>query len=500
MAVRLTSRSLLFFLLCSVLSAQAAVRLPTVLGSHMVLQRDRPVHIWGFADPAEAVTAAFRGETRTAAADATGRWSLYFQAAGAGGPFDLLVKGTNELNLNDILVGDVWLASGQSNMEFPLARADSGTQDVSAANHPQIRLFKTEHRVSEYPLEDVPSRSWVKCDPKTIANFSAVAYYFGSDLQERLAVPVGLIESDWGGTPADAWTSLPALSSDAALMPVFSEWARMMEDEPHTLALRERELDKWQKDVAQAKAEGKRPPDKPWAPNQDNCWMPGGLYNAMIAPFTPYAIRGVIWYQGESNASPERAGIYARLFQTMIRDWRKAWGEGDFPFLFVQIANFTAGHNSEWPEVREAQLETLSLANTGMAVTIDIGNPTDIHPKDKKDVGLRLALAARAVAYGEKLEFSGPLFRQATTEGGSLRVWFDHAGNMTSKSAKIGGFEIAGSDHKFQPAEARIEGSSVVVSNAEIPSPKFVRYGWSDNPECSLFNGQGLPASPFRSF
>ena len=259
-------------------------------------------------------------------------------------------------------------------------------------------------------------------------------------------------------------------------------------------------MKEWEQAVAEAKAEGKPAPGRPWAPNQDNCWQPAGLFNAMIAPLTRFPIRGAIWYQGESNAGPERAPLYAHLFQTMIQDWRRAWGQGDFPFLFVQIANFKTGPDAMWPEVRDAQRQTLSLANTGMAVTIDIGEATNIHPLNKQDVGLRLALAAEAISYGEKIEYSGPLFRQATVEGKEMRVWFDHAASgLKAKGDAVQGFEVAGATGKFVEAQARIEGATVVVSAMSVIEPRRVRYAWKDVPDCNLFNGENLPASPFRS-
>jgi sialate O-acetylesterase len=260
----------------------------------------------------------------------------------------------------------------------------------------------------------------------------------------------------------------------------------------------QREEREFQKAVAQAKTEGKPEPNKPWQPDFA-AWAPSALYNGMIAPLTPFAIRGAIWYQGESNTGPDRASLYARLLQTMIRDWRSAWGEGDFPFLFVQIANFNTEAEELWPVVRDAQRQTLALRNTGMAVTIDIGDPDDIHPKNKQDVGLRLALAARAIAFGEQIEWSGPLYRQITREEHSLRVWFDHANALVAKGGEVSGFEVAGADGKYSPGDARIEGASVVVTSAAVPKPVSVRYGWAANPRCNLFNREGLPASPFQA-
>jgi sialate O-acetylesterase len=250
--------------------------------------------------------------------------------------------------------------------------------------------------------------------------------------------------------------------------------------------------------MAQAKANGTPQPDWHWHPDFA-AWAPAALYNGMIAPLTPFAIRGVIWYQGESNSGPDRAPLYARLFPTMIRDWRNHWGEGDFPFLFVQIANWNTAPEDLWPDVRNAQRQALALKNTGMAVTIDIGDAVDIHPKNKLDVGLRLALAARAIAYEEKIEWSGPLYRQVTQEEHALRVWFDHANGLAAKGAALTGFEIAGADGKYAPANAKIEGASVVVSNATVTAPISVRYGWAANPTCNLVNREGLPASPFQA-
>jgi sialate O-acetylesterase len=481
------------------LSLHAAVRLPSVLGEHMVVQRGLPVHIWGFADPGEPVTASFRGATGSATADDLGRWSIYLPPGDAGGPFELIIRGSNEIALRDVLAGDVWVASGQSNMEWVVKNANNATAEIAAAKYPKIRLFHVRNKSSEYPLEDAEADPWVICDPETVGSFSAVAYYFGRDLNEKTGVPIGLISTSWGGTPADAWTSLDAIGADASLMPVFEEWAKMMDAQPAALLRWEKQLRKWEDDVAHAKADGKPEPPRPWAPNQGQSWRPAGLFNGMIAPLTPFPIRGAIWYQGESNSSPERAPLYAHLFQSMIRDWRRAWGLGDFPFYFVQLANFKAGANNRWPEVREAQRDTLALANTGMAVTIDIGNPDDIHPRNKQDVGGRLARWALANVYGQNIEYSGPLFRQATRDANGMRVWFDHAAGLNAHGGALSGFEIAGGDRKFVPAEARIDGSSVLVSSAQIEHPEYVRYGWSDNPSCNLYNSAGLPASPFRS-
>jgi len=308
-------------------------------------------------------------------------------------------------------------------------------------------------------------------------------------------VPIGLVETFWSGTAAESWTSLRALSADASLMPVFAVRTKMVDERETTVLKMQQEEHEFQQALAQANAEGKPAPSKPWHPDFAG-WAPAALFNGVIAPLAHSAIRGVIWYQGESN-SGERAPIYAHLFQTMIRDWRRSWDEGDFPFLFVQLANWNNGER--WPEVRDAQRQALALRNTGMAVAIDIGDAVNLHPPNKQDVGLRLALAARAIAYGEKIEWSGPLYRQLTREDHALRVWFDHANGLRPKDGSLLGFEVAGADGKYSPAEAKIEGISVVVSSAAVPVPVFVRYGWAQNPTCNLYNGEGLPASPFQA-
>lgn len=480
-------RIILLFSLCAAW-AHADVRLPAVISDHMLIQRDMPVRIWGWADPAERISVRFAGQSVATAADNLGHWFVFLAPVQAGGPHELTVQGKNTITVRDVLAGDVWVASGQSNMGFTLARAANAKDEIAAARYPNLRLFKVALKTSDYPLDDVKG-SWAPCSPETVPNITAVGYFFGRDLHKKLNIPIGILESDWGGTPADAWTSMTALAADPALLPVFANWAQTIDRYP--LARERYELAR--------KQNPKKRINPPAGPGHQHA--PSVLYNAMIAPITPYAIRGVIWYQGESNAgSLSRALGYRRLFPAMIQDWRRAWSQGDFPFLFVQLANFKTAATAAWPELREAQTMTLRLANTGMAVTIDIGNPVDIHPTDKQDVGNRLALAARAVAYGEKLVYSGPLFRQATSEPHALRVWFDHTGGgLVAKGGELRGFTVAGADGKFVPAQARIDGKTIVVTGEKIGRPVYVRYAWADNPECNLYNAEGLPASPFRN-
>ncbi len=496
---RMKRQRVLLLLLClGMLSASAAlaeVRLDSIYADHMVLQRNLPVPVRGSADAGETVSVTFRGETRQAIAGKFGRWEVVLPPGTAGGPFDILVRGSNTIRLSDVLVGDVWVASGQSNMEFTTRGVLNAASELKHANQPNIRLFHVKVSTSPYPLDEVSARSWVACSPETAPDFSAVAFFFGKEIEADQKVPIGLIESDWGGTSAEAWTSTRAISADASLMPVFASWALRMEDESSLIPQKEYE----DREMARAKAEGKPQPVFTDRVDVVSRVTPGGLYNAMIAPITHFPIRGVIWYQGENNASVEQAPVYARLFQTLIQDWRRQWGEGNFPFLFVQLPNFNSGSGDGWPELREAQRQALVLRNTGMAVTIDIGDPATVHPRDKQDVGHRLALVARGVAYGEPIEYSGPLFRMQSQQGHAIRIWFDHGSGLVAKGGALKGFEIAGADKKFLPADAQIDGKNVVVSNMDIADPVFVRYSWSDNPDGNLYNEAGLPASPFQS-
>ncbi|HEX8335922.1 MAG TPA: sialate O-acetylesterase [Pyrinomonadaceae bacterium] len=636
-------------------AARADVRVPSVVGDNMVLQQGRKARVWGWAEPGGRVTVSFRGERATAAADARGRWEVFVGPHKAGGPFELTVAARNTLTFRNVLVGEVWVCSGQSNMEWSLANAQDGAREA-AADYPFIHLFTVEKKTSAEPLEDVEGR-WVVTTPKEAASFSAVGYFFGRELHKRLGVPVGLIHTSWGGTPAEAWTSRDTLKAAAVLRPILDRYDRQLADLPRLRREYESARDEWAskyvmedpgnrgepqgyakpghdtggwkrmnvpqfwesagldvdgvvwfrrelevpaawagKDLtlklgviddfdttyfngervgstgpdtpnawvaprryrvpgslvragrntvavrvfdrvggggfgggtmtlapADAAADGgvalngewlykeeatvpsraidwSRQPQPPGAANQNN---PTVLYNAMLAPLLPYVIRGAIWYQGESNAG--RAEQYRTLFPAMIRDWRAAWRQGDFPFYFVQLANWKArpkdSIDSEWAELREAQSMTLrEVTNTGMAVAIDIGNPDDIHPRNKLDVGLRLARWALADTYGMRVEQSGPLYASHKVEGDRVRVTFRHAGGLkTRDGAPPAGFYVAGADRRFVPAEARVEGGAVVVWSRDVKAPVAVRYAWADNPAANLYNSEGLPASPFRT-
>jgi sialate O-acetylesterase len=491
--------------------APAQVTLPKFLSDHMVVQRNMPVHIWGMAAPGEKVSVTFRGQTETASASNLGRWSVYLKPGAAGGPFDIAVTGTPTqvadssaaptqgpaqiITIHDVLVGDVWIASGQSNMQFALEGAASAATDLPKASIPNIRLLLVDDKAADYPQDDLPTTGWAASTPESAKQFSAVAWFFAREIHQREHVPVGVIASSWGGTTAEAWTRMTALGQDAQINSLFAARGQMM-DQAADMALTVKDEDRQR---AEAKAQGKPEPQFPWhAPFES--WGPGNLWNAMIAPLTGMPIRGVIWYQGESNAGPERAPYYDRVMRDMIEDWRHEWGIGPFPFYYVQIADFITGPEVNWANLREQQRRTLGERNTAMAVTIDIGTPDNIHPPDKADVGHRLALAARALDYGETgLEYSGPMFRQATIEGSSIRAWFDHAKGLTAKGGQVTSVEIAGADGKFVPATATIDGETIVASSPGVPSPIAIRYGWASNPQCNLFNSDGLPASPFTS-
>ncbi len=493
---------LLLLLSSTAFAAQAEVRLPKLFSSHMVLQRDQPIHIWGWSEPGESVSATFHGATATSTGDPLGHWSLYLPPQSAGGPFQLTVTGSNKIALDDILVGDVWFASGQSNMEMPVsgfpgsAIVNNSAAEIKDANHPDMRLFLVGDKASDYPLNDFAGEpSWTVCSPETAAKFSAVAYFFGRDLQNKEHVPIGLIDSSWGGTPGASWISLDGISSDASLMPVFAARAGMIDQQADTAAIVAAE----KREDAAARSANRPLPKHPWRPDPAS-WAPAALFNGMVAPATPFVMKGVIWYQGESDSEAARAPLYDKVFPALISDWRAHWREGNFPFLFVQISSFKTAASESWPIIREAQLRTLALTNTAMAVSIDIGNPDNIHPPDKQAVGARLALAARAVAYGEHIEYSGPLFRQTSAENGGMRVWFDHVeGGLIAKGGTLEGFEIAGEDHRFVAATARIDGPSVLVTSPQVTRPEYVRFGWANAPIVNLFNSVGLPASPFTS-
>ena len=487
-AMQRTIIALLLALLACAGSASADVQLPGIISNHMVLQRDAPVRIFGRALPDEAVTVTFRGQTVDTVANALGRWEVWLKPLSPGPAADMTIRGANVVTVSDVLVGDVWVGSGQSNMQWAVRQSDNPEVEAAAAKYPQIRLFYVPRRTAATPAEDVDAR-WVICSPETVGDFSAVLYYFGRQMHTDLKAPMGLIHSSWGGTPIASWISGPSLVSNARLEPFLSFWQNVIRLYPANQARHELAVKKWEASGSQ----GPRPA-APMGPGHAH--EPTTLYNAMIAPLVKYTIKGALWYQGETEAGRAQGQIYGEALMTLVQDWRRAFGQGDFPFYWVQLANYgNAAKNGHWMRVQEGQVKATALRNTGVAIINDIGNPTNIHPTNKQDVGRRLALLAQDRG-------GSPLYRQFTREAGAIRIWFDNAGRSLKTrggSEVVTGFQIAGADGKYVPATARIDGATVVVSSPEVPNPQSVRYAWDYDPVANLVNAAGLPASAFRT-
>jgi sialate O-acetylesterase len=631
---------LLFFaLLLASASARADVKPANIFGSHMVLQRDLPIKIWGWAGKSESVSIEFHGQKKRATPDQDGKWTVVLESEPAGGPFSLVISGRNTIVFEDVLVGDVWVCSGQSNMEWILKNAVNGDREVAAANFPAIRHLEIPDKTSLQPEKDIAKSTWQVCNPAQAGQFSAVAYFFARKLYEETKIPIGLVNSTWGGTHCETWMSKTTLQNCLEFQEAVASLPQSLPDfeqmERRKLDLL---IDKFQGNINRAATadgwESEYWNDADWMPLQapqlweeqglqdfdgvvwlrksitlteaqalqpatlllgtiDDCdstylngqkigftcswdlpriypvpagllkpgrnviavkvidWGGGGgfygqeralqlvlgkdsialagawkasadrqsiqtslgpntlptlLFNGMVSPIIPFGIKGVIWYQGESNVP--RAAQYARAFPLLITDWRTQWQQGDFPFYFVQLAAYLLPEKnnlmgSDWAELRDAQRQALALPNTGMVVATDIGDANDIHPRNKQDVGLRLALQALRHDYGKNIEYSGPLYRSMQVNGREIELSFDHAGSGLVAKNKYGylfGFAIAGADQQFKWAKATIKGDKVVVFSEEVPNPVAVRFGWLDNPEeTNLFNREGLPASPFRT-
>jgi sialate O-acetylesterase len=492
MLPRLVCGSLLLALATG-LGAQA--RLHPLFQDHMVLQRDQQVPVWGEAAPGEQVTVEFAGQKLTTKAGADGRWSVALAPLKVGKPRRLVVTASNRLVLEDVLVGEVWLCSGQSNMAWPLPRARNAKAEIAAASHPQIRLFQVPRLVSKVPVDRPKGGTWRVCSPEHARSFSAVAYFFGRHLHQQLDVPIGLVQSAVGGTPAEAWTSSKGLD-DPEFASIRARWQKADADFPRF----QQKLKAWQEAAAKAKQAGEKPPPRPRGTNPMRTHRASGLYNGMIAPLLPFAIRGAIWYQGEANVG--RAYQYRKLFPAMIRDWRRAFAQPDLPFFWVQLAPFRYGRHDRraCAELWEAQSMALSLPHTGMAVALDLGNPRNIHPANKQDVGRRLGLCAEALVYGRDVQYSGPVFAKLRVDGGKAVLLFDQVGKgLMAKDGTLEGFQVAGKDKTFHPGTAVVHGDTVVVTSDAVARPLAVRYAWHDTATASLYNKDGLPASPFRT-
>ena len=463
----------------------ATVHPNSLFSDHIVLQRNAVLPVWGTADPGENITVRFREQSISALTGTDGKWSVQLTPVGAGGPFTMTISGSNTVEIREVYVGELWVCSGQSNMERqlgprpPQPLIDKWQEEAASANLPQIHEYFVPEKLSKGVSADAAGH-WETCTPETAPKFSAVSFFFARALYQDIKVPIGLLFTAWGGTTAESWVSEEALRNRPDLMNILKAHddyvaqypAKLDQYKSQTATL----LEKYNADLAAAKAAGAPSPmpfKAPRAPDTPEATAPGRLYNAMIAPLIRFPIRGVIWYQGESNGG--RGLQYRNLFPALIGDWRARWGR-DFPFLYVQIAPYRGAD----PAIREAQLLTaLRVPDTALTVITDAGDATNIHPSHKRPVGERLALAARALAYGEKIEYSGPLIESANPEDGKIVVKFTHAGGLNAKGGAVTGFQIAGS--------------------AGIPNPQYVRYGWAPVPDGNLFNSSGLPASPFRT-
>jgi sialate O-acetylesterase len=490
------------WVLLSAAPVLADVRVPQIFSDNLVLQRGMEIPVWGWADPGEEVAIRIGQFGLTTTANDSGTWSVKLPAMEAGGPFELVVSGKNTLRLQNVLVGEVWVCSGQSNMEWSVRASKNPEEEAAAASYPEIRLFHVPRRALGQPATDLAA-VWRPCQPDSVVNFSAVAYYFGREIHQKLDVPVGLINTSWGGTRIEPWTppagfeAVPELASVVAQI----EQAQAAFRESVRPALLP--LEDWIRQCHRALAVNEPIPPMPAIPSHPLAHhaRPTGLYNGMVHPIVPYAIRGAIWYQGESNRTDGMA--YFHKMKALINGWRSVWGQGNFPFYFVQLAPF---QYREGPlvlaELREAQTAALSVPNTGMAVTMDIGNLKDIHPRNKQDVGKRLALWALAGPYEQVgVVFSGPVYKTMTLENDRIRILFEHTGSglASRDGAALTWFEIAGDDKSFHKAQAEIDGNTVVVWSEAVPAPKAVRYGWHQDAEPNLANKEGLPAVPFRT-
>ncbi len=497
----------------------AKLTLPSFFSEHMVLQRDDRANIWGWADPGAKVTVTFADATRTAAADKQGAWHVHLppQAASDKGRDLTIASGDELVTVHDVLVGEVWFASGQSNMAFVVRGSQNAEQEIAAADHPAIRMFLAAQTPAAKPQSDIAGQ-WKVCSPETVGSFSAVAYFFALHLHQELGVPIGVIKSAWGGKPCETFTSREALASvpEGKAMLDKMDAAAAAYDPEVAQGRYEKAMARWKEATDQVRkanrslprAKRKRLPRKPAAPKNPNEkeGQPAVLFNGMIQPFVGYTMCGAIWYQGEANAKPGKAEQYKVMFPLMIRDWRARWGK-PFSFYFVQLANYRqpttqAGVTSDWATVQDAQRLTLALPNTGMAVINDVGEASNIHPKNKKTVGQRLAFWALAKDYGRDLVYSGPLYSTYRVVGAKIRVEFQSVeGGLKSRDGKpLARFEIAGPDHKWHWAKATIYGKSVVVSCDAVPQPVAVRYAWADNPEgANLVNAEELPTSVFQT-
>ena len=489
------------------LNLSADVKLPSIFSDNMVLQQNLDNKVWGWAAAGEEVTVSFAGNEYKTQADEKGDWSLKLKPMKYGGPYELIVKAKNVLTFKDVLVGEVWLCSGQSNMGWTVNSSNDQDLEKLMAKYPNIRLLKIPLVGTQEAQKDFKG-SWMKCSPETVGNFTAVGYFFGRNLHLATDVPIGLINDAWGGSACEAWINRDLLKSDAKYSELMKRWEKTESSwkEKEAKEKHEKALAVWKEKVAKAKKAGQPIPRGPRYRNPlTGQHRPANLYNGMIKPIIGYGIRGAIWYQGESNAS--RAYQYRDLFPLMIDSWRDEWGIGNFPFYWVQLADFQAEsaqpQESSWAELREAQTMTMDkLENTGEAVIIDIGEGKDIHPKNKQGVGARLARWALAKQHGVKIAYQSPRYKSMKVQGNKVVVEFDYViSSLNTFDVKEAlGFTVAGADKKFVNAQAKITGKNQITIWAdEVKEPVSVRYAWATNPICNVYSKEGLPLTPFRT-
>ena len=479
--------------------SKANIRLPAIINDNMVLQQKSNITLWGWANAGEKITiaASWNSKPATVTADEKGNWSVQLKTIKAGGPYSIQFAASDTITVQNVLLGEVWLASGQSNMEFFMGKTSNSSytgtlnyqQEIAAANYPLIRTIDIPNKVSDEPQNNFNGK-WKICSPQSADTFSAVAYYFAKEIFNATGYPVGIINATWGGTPAESWTKKSVLESDSELNIILERYQKQCAEYPEAFEKYKVALDKWKADTAKRKGAA---PAAPMGPTHNKSFYK--LYNGMIAPIVPYTLKGAIWYQGESNA--DRAYQYRKLFPAMIANWRSDFKNNRLPFYFVQISP----HRSQHPEIRDAQLYALNtVPYTGMVVTTDNGDSMDIHPRNKKLVGERLSLWALKNEYGKKKVIpSGPLYQSAKINAGKITISFKYADGLMAKDGALKEFMIAGDDQQFVPAKAIVEGNKIVVWSDAVAKPVAVRFAWSNVPRPNLYNGAGLPASPFRT-
>ncbi|MCG6157289.1 sialate O-acetylesterase [Rubinisphaera margarita] len=487
--------------------SRADVELPNVFTDHMVLQRNQENPVWGWDEPGTEVQVSIAGQSHSAKAGKDGRWEVKLDALSAGGPHTLKVAGSSEEEIKDVLVGEVWVCSGQSNMAWNVGSANDPDLEQLTANYPQIRLLSVPNRASQESEKNFDG-SWVVCSPDTVKDFSAVGYFFGRQLHQTLDVPIGLIDNAWGGSAAEAWIRRDVIEKDERFSDLLAQWKQTEENYDHeaTMARFQESLNKWEEAAKKAKADGKSPPSRPRSPRDPLAGnhRPGNLYGGCLHPIVGYGIKGAIWYQGESNAG--RAYQYRDLFPLMIEHWRNVWNQGDFSFYWVSLADYRreteSPTDSSWAELREAQTMTLALPNTGEAIITDLGEADDIHPRNKQDVAKRLARLALKHDYDYDIVAGSPRYESHEINDGKVTVTFTNVGTQldTFDVREPIGFTIAGEDRVFVPAEAKVvSGNKIEVWSSNVQKPVAVRYAWADNPVCNVQNTLGQPLTPFRT-